>query len=345
MIRLLVLLCLAVICSSNIRVEAADSDEIFDTYFFLTNDDSLLGASDQARITGQAGSVVEVKGDAYRVDRGVVTVTAKSKPLNVVMDVVSMTVPANSSVTVKLDQSTAAITANQIANNGTITINTTTGQSATLSSGQSLPPDTSPLAQCVAKGSSRPMLVIGHNIACELTERDQTLSLTHGRMLFCPPRDIKIETSMGLVTAPAQSQFYLMSTNGFLRILCCRGHSLKFNYKSKYRRIGVAEEFSIWDHRPMELEVVPPDGIGRKDVTMIDLDGKEITASKALFSVVSLLKSQTYLGDWKRRSDIDRKLEDGMLRTAAAFAAANPSAGTFQQTPPMFTRSGEQGMR
>lgn len=325
--------------SLGMPLKAADSSsELFDTYFFLTNDDSITGVSNQAKITGKSGAVVEVRGDSYRIDRGVVTVSSKRTPLNVVFDVVSLIVPPNSTVTIKLDSESAVVTANQIANNGSLTL-TANGRSATLSSGQTVPESASPLTACSSNSASKPMLVIGRDVACELTERDNTLSVTNGRMFFCPPRDIKIETPMGLVTAQAQSQFYLISSEGFLRLMCCRGHNLRYNYKSKFRRVGVAEEFSVWDHRPMELEVVPPDGIGRKDVAMIDMDGKQLTAAKSVFSVVSLLKSPSYLADWKRRSSLDRKLENGMLRTAAAFAAAVPSSTNFQQTSPLFSRN------
>lgn len=337
MIRLFVLSCLMLACSLGTPAIATDLGELCDTYFFLSDDDTVTG-SDRAKITGLAGSVVEVRNDSYRIDRGVITVTTKRTPLNLVFDVVSLVVPANSTVTVKLNSESAVVTANQVGNNGNITL-TANGQTALLSSGQTIPNTASPLAACVPNRKSKPLLVIGRDVVCELTERDHTLSLTNGRMYFCTPSDIKIETPMGLVTAPAQSQFYLISSEGFLRLLCCRGHGLRYNYKSKFRRVGVAEEFSVWDHRPIELEVVPPDGIGRKDVSLIDLDGKQLTAAKSVFSVVSLLKSPSYLGDWKRLSPLDRRLEDNMLRTAAAYAAANPSATNFQQTAPLFSNT------
>lgn len=318
--------------TANADSSANNDNELFDTYFFLSNSDSVTCGAAQATVTAIAGSVVEIRTDCYRVDRGVVTFRAKQVPLNVVAATSTVRIPARSVATITTDGASFSVSANTTGTNEPITVVDQSGQGERLTQGATYPA-TNQLNGAISNSTQKPLLVIGRDISCELTERDQTLSLPQGRMFFYTPREIKIETPMGLVTAKAQSQFYLASSPGFLRIMSCRGPAIVYNYKSKFRKVGIAEDFAVFDHRPMELEVVPPDGIGRKDVGLIDLDGQQLTAAKSIFSVVTLLKSPSYLGDWKRRSSLDRNLEGGMLKSAAAFAAGHPTADSFYKAP------------
>ncbi len=144
---------------------------------------------------------------------------------------------------------------------------------------------------------------------------------------------------MGLLSAKANSQFFVISNENSLRVLCCRGNEVIYHFGSKFRRIGPSQEFAVFDHRPFQWEVLPPDGIGRKQITLHDLAKNNATASSARFSLVTMLTSPQYLGGWGRTSSTDKRLEAAMIKTAAVHAAAGASFENFYKAPSVMDKT------
>lgn len=309
------------------------SSELVDSYYFTTNEEGFV--SDRALITGQPGAFVQPRSSdgRLRLASGVISVATRGSRLDVQAGSAIVSIPPNSTVTLANDANATVICANQT---GGSSVGITDGGTtiAQLQSGQSYPRGT-PMLQPVTSQASvkKPLFVVAGSASLATTGDPGTIALVSGKLFCYPARDIKINTFLGVVTAGANSQFVLSVMPGEVRVLNCRGGNLQFNHGSKFRRIPVSEEFAIFDHRPTKEEVLPADGIGRKEITLHDVDGRSVTSATTTFSVVTLLKSPAYLGGWKRRSAIDRRLEAGIIRTAAAIATANPSGEGFYQTP------------
>lgn len=273
------------------------TEEIYDEYFF-TSDGEAVSIKGSTLITGTRGALIELKNNAdVKVISGTVTITTKGNSLNAIAGANKVFIPAAT----------------------TMTIQSSGGQ------------QNSAVAQQVP--TKTPVFLVGADIQVQPAETEDTISLEAGQALFCPNRSLKIKTPLGMVSAPAQSRFLISVIPGVVRIYNFQSKEMKFAFENKFRRISIAEEFSVFDHRPTQEEVLPNDGIGRKEITLHDLDGRQVTAATTTFSVLSLLTSPQFLKSWKRRSSYDKKLEHGFLKAAAAHSATSSNSESFYQSP------------
>ncbi len=313
---------------------ASSKNELFDEYFF-TSDGECLNASANAIVTGSRGALVEQRSKGnLNVISGTLSISTKGSPVTVTAATYKISIPAFSTITVRSGNEGCSVSANSTSNGTSIGIVDSASFSANLAAGDAFPQGEAPIAPIIAQTPSRPPLfVVGNRMLIQPDETAGTIALASGQILMCPTRDLKIKTPLGSITAPAQSRFLISVSEGVVRIYNCRGQEMRFAFENKYRRIPVAEEFSVFDHRPTQDEVLPVDGIGRKEITLHDIDGKQITAATTTFSVLSLLTSPKFLGDWRRRSAFDKKIERGFLKAAAALSASTPNNENFYQTP------------
>lgn len=298
------LLALAILCTAQTLLPASaqilrglPADEIYDEYFF-TSDGESVSIKANALLIGTKGTLIELKNNTdVNVIAGTATIATKGSSLVVTAGTNRVTVPASSTITIQ-------------------------------SSGEQLSSPVTAQAPPI-----RPLFVVGSNTQIKAGEAADTIFVDSGKTLICPNRNLKVKTPLGIISAPAQSRFLLSVMPGVIRVYNCQSKEMKFYFENKYRRISIAEEFSVFDHRPTQEEVLPNDGVGRKEITLHDLDGRQVTAATTAFSVLSILTSPHLLRDWKRRSSYDKKLEHGFLKAAAAHSATSNSAESFYQAP------------
>lgn len=287
----------AALIQSCVSADSAQAYELFDSYFYTSNNQTLT-TREKASIKGTAGSVIEDRVDSYKLVRGSASIKTANRSLSLDCGNGITVIPANSNSNIQLDEPAFSI--------------------PTSSSDDS---------------ASKPLVIIGDCYGLQSVGRNNEVSLAEGKDFFFPDRDLTIQTPLGSIHSKAGSRFLVKCTPGEVRILCCSGNGLIFHHANKYRRIRPSQEFAVFDHRPAQFEVLPRDGIGRKEVTMHDIDGSSMTATSNSFSVVSLLKSPMYLGAWQRKSAFDKRATKGILKTAAAHAAVSPSFDDFYRAP------------
>lgn len=276
--------------------------ELFDTYFFSSSSQTLK-ARDAVTISCCSGSILEDRGDSYRLLKGIATIRTGISPISIDLGDKTRQIAANSLETVAAlesnkNESTAGLALRPLHNQG-----------------------------------ESPLFVVGDCNGLQSLGKEHAISMAEGMVLFCPQNDLLIHLPLGQIHSKAGNKFLVKCTGNEIRILCCSGNGLTYHQGHKFRRIPPSQEFSIYDHRPFQAEVLPADGIGRKDVTMHDIDGQSMTAASTNFSVVSLLKSPSYLGGWQRKSARDKQLTKSIIKTAAAQAAASPSFQDFYRSP------------
>lgn len=186
-----------------------------------------------------------------------------------------------------------------------------------------------------ASHKSRPIFYVGEGALSQ--DSSGAIVLKSGSVFICPPKDIDILTSLGVVKAKAHSRFFLVLAQdaSSLSLLNCSSHEIVFFSGKKYRHIKPFEEFRFYDHRPTRQEVLPADGLARKEVVLHDIDGQSTAATNS-FLLTSMLASPYYLGNWQRDSAFDKKLLKALLKSQAALDSASPSAEQFYVSPDLY---------
>lgn len=274
--------------------------ELYDTYFFSSSNQTFKARG--AAITCSPGALLEDNGDSYRLLKGIATIKTAQNPISIDLGDGIKQVPANSTQTLQ-----AIVSAGS------------SQQSVALS----------PLHN----QGENPLFVVGDCFGLQSLGKQHAISMAQGMVLFCPQNDLTIHLPLGEIRSKAGSKFLVKCDAAEVRVLCCSGNGLTYHYANKFRHIRPSQEFAVFDHRPFQTEVLPSDGIGRKDITMHDIDGQTMTAASNNFSVVSLLKSPNYLGSWQRKSSLDKQLTKSIIKTAAVQAAAAPSIQDFYRSP------------
>lgn len=336
---------------------------LYDRFYFTSDSDGLI-TNGGGTIHGIGGSILERQlGDKFNLVYGVFTVTTGSKPLSVSVGPLLLDIPPSSSLSFRLTND-SAITTHTLSAPVTIvgvadndspaagTVRTSIGDKMTLPGG-SIP------VQPLSKGSTRsltaPLFFIGNaqfnseNLTKqkEASPARDSISISSGQIFLSPTRDLNVITPFGAIRAKANSRFFLSLNDGAstARILNCCSSEITVQSGKKFRRILPSQEFCLFDHRPTQEEVLPADGLGRKEVTMHDVDGQR-TAATNTFLIVSMLASPYFLGEWKRDSALDKKITSGLLKSAAAFDTVQPRAEEFYITPNNFyPNTLDKGMR
>ena len=314
--------------------------ELLDRRFFTSDRQGLVTANN-ARITGKSGTSLELNNDgSVNVLSGTCTISTRSQAQNMRAGTLEISIPPSSKVTIRNHNGTTVST-NESSSDNTTGISSGGSQIGKLHSGETYPQGEALLTPIVARGSLKtPLFSVGNGELQLSQNSDDTVSLVAGEQFFLPSRALIITTPLGQVVAGAHSAFLVSVSAGSVRVFNCRSGPVKFNKDQKFRKILNAEEFCVFDHRPTKEEILPVDGIGRKEITLHDLDNERTTASTNIFSVISLLTSPNYLGDWKRTSEPAKKLESSVIKSTAAYGGANPNSEAFYRTPadPVDTR-------
>lgn len=296
------LIFLVILTQLSVANVYAQSIELFDTYFFSSSNQTLKTKS-SAYISCSPGSILEDRGNSYRLIKGIATVKTGTSSLSVDCGDTTRHIAPNTFETVQ------AIESDKTESPSNVSLHPLHNQGA------------------------NPLFIVGDCNGLQSLGKEHAISMAQGMVLFCPQNDLLIHLPLGQIHSKAGNKFLVKCTGNEIRILCCSGNGLTYHQGNKFRRIRPSQEFSIYDHRPFQSEVLPADGIGRKDVTMHDIDGQSMTAASNNFSVVSLLKSPNYLGSWQRKSARDKQLTKSIIKTAAAQAAGSPSFQDFYRSP------------
>lgn len=320
---------------------------LYDRFYFETNSDG-LNTSNGGTIRAMSGSILERQAqDKFNLLFGVFTVSTGSKTLTVCAGPLTFDIPPFSSLSFRLRED-SAVTIHRLGAPVNICgfvegspVRSTLSETTTLPGG-AIPVQALPLES--AKAPTAPLFFIGNaqfsqeDSAGESSgKQEDCISITSGQVFFSPVRALKVVTPAGVLRAKANSRFFLSLAEGagVARILNCSAGEISFESGKKFRRMSAFEEFCLFDHRPTKEEVLPGDGLGRKEVSMHDVDGVR-TASTNTFLLVSMLASPYFLGEWKRDSAVDKKVTADLLKSAAAFDSVHPGSEEFYIAPTNF---------
>lgn len=317
--------------------------ELLDNYFF-TGENQGLTTGTKARITGQKGSFIELSssGEFVNLISGTMTLVTGSQALTVRAGSHEISIPASTRVTIQ-NNGGLRVSTNDSSANGFVAISSGGSRMGNIAKGEAYPQGEPPLEPIsTISALKKPLFCVGVGEMNLSGSSDDSVALLSGERFFCPSRSVKIGTPLGVVVAAPRTAFLVSVAPGRVRVFNCRIGSVKFHSQNKFRKISNAEEFCIFDHRPTSEEILPADGIGRKKITLHDLDNEKITASTNSFSVISLLTSTSFLGSWKRSSDVDRSVINNIIKSAAAYGGANPNAEEFYRTPAQAANNGDR---
>ncbi len=320
---------------------------LHDRFYFKTNGDG-LNTSQGGTIRATNGSILERQAqDKFNLLFGVFTVSTGSKTLTVCAGPLTFDIPPSSSLSFRLRED-SAVTIHRVGApiniSGVVegsSVRSSVSETQTLPGG-AIPVQALPLE--TAKVPTAPLFFIGNaQFSQEASAREASnkqedcISISSGQVFFSPVRALKIVTPAGVIRTKANSRFFLSLSEGagVARILNCSAGEISFESGKKFRRISAFEEFGLFDHRPTKEEVLPVDGLGRKEVSMHDVDGVR-TASTNAFLLVSMLASPYFLGEWKRDSVVDKKITADLLKSAAAFDSVHPGSEEFYIAPTNF---------
>lgn len=312
---------------------ASQTAELLDRYYFTSDKQSLVTLHN-AKISGLGGTLLELDGDgAASLISGTCTISTRSSSQKLRAGAHDISIPQATTVTIR-KSSGVVISANECKPDFAVGIISGGSEVGKLHSGETYPHGETQLKPILTKGRNESPLYTVGNGELQLNESsEETVVLASGAEFFLPSRDLKIATPLGQVIAPPETAFLVSVSPGSVRVFNCLSKPIQFHRDRQFRKVTNAEEFCVFDHRPTKDEVLPADGVGRKEVTLHDLDKERSTASTNKFSVVLLLKSSNFLGDWKRTSAQAKKVVSSLIKSAAAYGGANPNSDSFYRTP------------
>lgn len=329
-----IILLLALLPASLAQAEQ-EQVSLCDRYFFYTSSELLTAGG--GRLRGSRGAIVERKADdAFSLVSGEFTVTCLAKPLTISAGELNLRLPVNSNVSLRLGDD-CALTVHKT--DAAITVSGAIdgkGFNDVLSERVTVPPGATAVKPVELTGSTAtPLFFVGTGAFLQNTSH--AVALKSGQMFICPPQDIDILTSLGVVKAKAHSRFFLSLADSAssIGLLNCSSSEIVFYCGKKYRHIRPFEEFRFYDHRPTREEVLPADGLGRKEVVLHDIE-EQRTASTNSFLLTSMLASPYYLGKWQRNSAFDKKMLKALLKSQAAYDSVSPSAEQFYVAPDLY---------
>ncbi len=316
---------------------ASSQSRLLDRFYFCSPQQG-LGTSGGGTISATSGSLVErVSPDTYNLLGGTITITSGLRPLTINADTLKMLVPVNSSLSIRLSpdsvmtlhRGSRPVTLSGIANGVSFT--------NTLNPDTTVPAGATAIPAGTGDKKQTPLMFVGDASFLPGVSGGDNISLSSGNIFFSTPRALRVMTPLGVIDANANSRFFvaLPQDSGSVRVLNCSSKTIKFESGKKFRRITSCQEFCLFDHRPTQEEVLPADGLGRKEVVLHEVEG-QTTASINSFLIVTMLASPNFLGDWRRDSATDKKLLSVMLKSAAALESASPSSEQFYVAPNLY---------
>lgn len=325
--------------------------------FYFTSDSQSISTVGGGSVNADAGSLLERLGpDTFSLLTGTFTVSTGSSPLLIKVGdgAMDLHLPANSTLSMRLLQQDCAITVNNASAPVSLTAVSDAGRfTSSIASGATVPAGAS-LVPAIKRGGNinagltakAPILIIGSALPVNQSRENGTdsIALTNGQLFIQAPRSLHIATPLGALKGGPDSRFFLTLNENSLRILNCSSKELKLEANGKYRRITPFEEFALYNHRPAQEEVLPPDGLGRKEVSMHDVDGTN-TASTCSFLIPTMLVSPYFLGAWPRESALDKRLVSTMLKSAAVFDSVHPSSEQFYVAPDLLNKNLQPNLR
>lgn len=325
--------------------------------FYFTSDTESISTIGGGSVSGGAGSLMErLSPDAFSLLTGTFTVYAGSSPLLLKAGegAMDLHLPANSTLSMRLLQQDSAITVHKASAPVSLTAVSDAGRyTSTIASGATVPAGASQVP-AIKRGSNlnagltakAPILIIGSALPVSQDRENgsDSIALANGQLFMQAPRSLHIATPLGVLKSSPDSRFFLTLNENSLRILNCSSKELKLEANGKFRRITPFEEFALYNHRPAQEEVLPPDGLGRKEVSLHDVDGTT-TASTCSFLIPTMLVSPYFLGAWPRESALDKRLVSTMLKSAAVFDSVHPSNEQFYVSPDVLNKNLQPNLR
>lgn len=309
MLRKFPTLLVALAASSASTVVAAEYQE---GYLFSTGDE--IVKLPEMVVSGTYGTLITHKADRWTLQTGQLDVRSKDRALSIWTSKGATSIPAHSKSTV-VELNDTIIVAAQPDTTGRIKAQITQHEIGNHS--RKVNP-----VQMILKDQCDFSVVAPYRVRWQ-----------RGVALIHAPSGMVADTNEGIVQAPPGSTFVLASSFGGVRLMSCSSVTpIKFILPDRQIIITPSEEVFVCNHRPVQSEVTPRDGVGRKAIKLTDL-GRTTTAVTSQFSIPTMLRSGSYFKDWTKTGGSRSKISSHLLKTAAVVSFARKSPQSFYIAP------------
>lgn len=192
-------------------------------------------------------------------------------------------------------------------------------------------------SKCVNKGmvtkarDANPM----HMICADGTVfgvKDRQLHLRSGSLFLeaTDAMDVRVGPSKVRLAKNALVSISRPDPDGAIRVNCFSDpNSVMVSCEGKKYNLNPGQELVLIDHKPTRQEMLPKDGIGRRQFQLEDLPDGSYTAARCDFNIVMALRN-TYLSRLANpNSTSDKLLQGRILKTACAVAMSTSGHGKY----------------
>lgn len=163
---------------------------------------------------------------------------------------------------------------------------------------------------------------------------DGAIKLRTGFLFIHAPRIAEVDTAVGQAFGDKDALFCVGASATRMRVLACSGPDDVWAVVGDHKlSVAPGQEVLICDHDPKDEDKMPPDGIGRRDLTTRKLTD-DFSVTYADFSIVSLLFSQEHLKTVRQGlKSVDKDILERLERAAAAINTITAAKGPYKSTP------------
>jgi len=159
-----------------------------------------------------------------------------------------------------------------------------------------------------------------------------TLFLRKGEIFTQVPDQFTVKTNLADFSA-SRNALIAIETNGELlrsKSFCPDGHPV-LSFAKQQREVLAGQEILLCTHKITNDDLIPPDGVGRRDSKPMAEAAENIYGSVSDFSISSFLNEMNYLQPVKNAFEKEeKKIRDKILKTAIALQTATASHGPYR---------------
>jgi hypothetical protein len=162
--------------------------------------------------------------------------------------------------------------------------------------------------------------------------KDRQLHLRSGSLFLeaTGPMEVRVGPSKIRLARNALVSINRPDPDGAIRVNCFSDpNSVIVSCEGKKYNLNPGQELCLIDHKPTRQEMLPKDGIGRRQFQLEDLPDGNYIAARCDFNIVMALRN-TFLNRLANpNSASDKLLQGRILKTACAVAMSTSSHGKY----------------
>jgi hypothetical protein len=163
---------------------------------------------------------------------------------------------------------------------------------------------------------------------------DGAIKLRTGFLFIHADKMAEVDTAVGQAFGDKDALFCVGASSNRMRVMACSGPDDVWAVVGDHKLpVAPGQEVLVCDHDPKDEDKMPPDGIGRRDLTTKQITD-DFSVTFADFSIVSLLFSQEHLKTVRQGvKDVDKDILERLERAAAAINTITAVKGPYKSTP------------